>query len=126
MDIPPSVAALVESAATPFERAHAMPASAYTCPEFLRRELDAIFARVKALLDKVNAEDKACTERVYRGALAGDARPGPLSHLERPNHDFARYLATRLVGLSREFPVGRGCDDEAAKDHAGRALGSAR
>jgi hypothetical protein len=100
MDIPPSVAALVESAATPFERAHAMPASAYTCPEFLRRELEAIFARVKALLDKVNAEDKACTERVYRGALAGDARPGPLSHLERPNHDFRaipRHQAGRAL-----------------------------
>jgi hypothetical protein len=68
-------------------------------PEFVEApEAQADFARVKALLDKVNAEDKACTERVYRGALAGDARPGPLSHLERPNHDFARYLAGKLGG----------------------------
>ncbi len=51
------------------------------------------FARLKALLDKVNAEDKGCVERVYRGLCAGLAEPGPLSHLERPNYDFARYIA---------------------------------
>ena len=51
------------------------------------------FARLKALLDKVNAEDKGCVERVYRGLCAGLADPGPLSHLERPNYDFARYIA---------------------------------
>ncbi|MFN7595996.1 MAG: aromatic ring-hydroxylating oxygenase subunit alpha [Cereibacter sp.] len=51
------------------------------------------FARLKALLDKVNAEDKGCVERVYRGLCAGLADPGPLSHLERPTYDFARYIA---------------------------------
>ncbi|MEL7465391.1 MAG: SRPBCC family protein [Pseudomonadota bacterium] len=55
------------------------------------------FAKVKALLDDVNVEDKGCTEKVYRGLCADDAVPGHLSHLERPNYDFAHYLA-RMVG----------------------------
>jgi phenylpropionate dioxygenase-like ring-hydroxylating dioxygenase large terminal subunit len=51
---------------------------------------------VKTLLDEVNLEDKDCTERVYRGLLAGLSSPGPLSHLERPNWDFARWIASRI------------------------------
>lgn len=51
------------------------------------------FARLKALLDDVNMEDKGCVERVYRGLCADMSAPGPLSHLERPNYDFARYIA---------------------------------
>jgi phenylpropionate dioxygenase-like ring-hydroxylating dioxygenase large terminal subunit len=50
------------------------------------------FARLRALLDAVNVEDRDCVERVYRGLCAGLAGPGPLSHLERPNYDFARYI----------------------------------
>lgn len=53
-------------------------------------------AAVRALLDEVNVEDKGCTEKVYRGLCAGLSTPGPLSHLERPNHEFARYLASRI------------------------------
>ena len=53
-------------------------------------------AAVKALLDRVNIEDKGCTERVYRGLVAGLSQPGPLSHLERPNFEFATYLAAKL------------------------------
>ena len=55
-----------------------------------------MFAQTKALLDAVNAEDKECTERVYRGLSSGLARPGHLSHLERPIYDFAGYLASRV------------------------------
>lgn len=53
-------------------------------------------AAVRALLDDVNAEDKGCTEKVYRGLCAGLSEPGPLSHLERPNYEFAQYLARRI------------------------------
>ncbi len=53
-------------------------------------------AEVKALLDRVNIEDKGCTERVYRGLNARLSSPGPLSHLERPNHEFAAYIASRM------------------------------
>ena len=55
-------------------------------------------AGVRRLLDEVNVEDKGCTERVYRGLLAGMSEPGPLSHLERPNFEFAQYLAGRVAG----------------------------
>ena len=53
-------------------------------------------AALKTLLDAVNDEDKHCTEKVYRGLVAGLSAPGPLSHLERPNFEFATYLASRM------------------------------
>jgi phenylpropionate dioxygenase-like ring-hydroxylating dioxygenase large terminal subunit len=53
-------------------------------------------AQVKALLDDVNIEDKGCVERVYRGLCAGLSEPGALSHLERPNYDFARWIAAKM------------------------------
>lgn len=55
-----------------------------------------MLATTKALLDDVNMEDKGCTEAVYRGICSGLAKPGPLSHLERPNFDFAKYIASRV------------------------------
>ncbi|MEP0941471.1 MAG: SRPBCC family protein [Rhizobiaceae bacterium] len=54
------------------------------------------FAQLKTLLDDVNVEDKGCTEKVFRGLSSDLAKPGPLSHLERPNYDFAQYLAERI------------------------------
>ncbi|MCV2887792.1 aromatic ring-hydroxylating oxygenase subunit alpha [Ruegeria aquimaris] len=54
------------------------------------------FADLKELLDRVNIEDRGCTEKVFRGLSSGLARPGHLSHLERPNYDFATYLASRV------------------------------
>lgn len=54
-------------------------------------------ATLKSLLDKVNAEDRSGVEGVYRNAHAPLAAPGHLSWLERPNYDFARYLARQLA-----------------------------
>ena len=54
------------------------------------------FLALKALLDDVNIEDRGCTEKVYKGLNSTFARPGHLSHLERPNYDFARYLLDRV------------------------------
>ncbi|MEP5728782.1 MAG: Rieske 2Fe-2S domain-containing protein [Sulfitobacter sp.] len=51
---------------------------------------------LKTLLDEVNVEDRGCTEKVYRGLSADGATPGHLSHLERPNFDFAQYLMNRM------------------------------
>jgi len=51
---------------------------------------------LKTLLDEVNVEDRGCTEKVYRGLSADGASPGHLSHLERPNFDFAQYLMSQL------------------------------
>ena len=50
------------------------------------------FRQLKTLLDEVNVEDRGCTEKVYRGLSSQAAEPGHLSHLERPNYDFAQYL----------------------------------
>lgn len=51
---------------------------------------------LKTLLDDVNIEDRGCTEKVYRGLSADGATPGHLSHLERPNFDFAQYFMSRM------------------------------
>ena len=59
-------------------------------------EAERHFAAVKALLDDVNVEDKGCVEKVWTGLTAGLSAPGTLSHLERPNYDFARYIAGRM------------------------------
>jgi len=66
-------------------------------PEFIKdKEAQKNFKKLKSLLDDVNAEDRGCTEKVYKGICSDMARPGPLSHLERPNFDFAQYLASRI------------------------------
>ncbi|KEJ89223.1 aromatic ring-hydroxylating oxygenase subunit alpha [Sulfitobacter donghicola] len=54
------------------------------------------FKDLKALLDDVNVEDRGCTEKVFRGLSSDRAAPGHLSHLERPNYDFAQYLMARI------------------------------
>lgn len=61
------------------------------------------FDHLKTLLDKVNVEDRGCTEKVYRGVSAGVARAGHLSHLERPNYDFAQWLAEKTGGFKRQI-----------------------
>lgn len=74
-------------------------------PDFMdSEEAHELLAETKRLLDEVQVEDRLCTERVFRGVQAGLARAGHLSHLERPNYDFAQYLAEKLGGFRREFP----------------------
>ncbi|WP_027896097.1 aromatic ring-hydroxylating oxygenase subunit alpha [Zestomonas thermotolerans] len=51
---------------------------------------------LKVLLDKVNAEDRMGVESVMRGVSSPLAKPGHLSHLERPNFDFARYILKQV------------------------------
>ena len=51
----------------------------------------------KVMLDAVNEEDRTGVEAVFRGMNAPLARPGHLSWLERPNHEFGRYLAGRVA-----------------------------
>jgi len=71
-------------------------------PDFAHSpEAQAHFAQLKTLLDKVNVEDRGCTEKVFQGLSSGLATPGHLSHLERPNFDFAQYLAERTGGFTR-------------------------
>ena len=54
------------------------------------------FSELKTLLDAVNVEDKGCTEKVFKGLSSQAAKSGHLSHLERPNYDFAHYLNNRM------------------------------
>lgn len=66
-------------------------------PEFVADpEADEHFATLKSILDAVNDEDRGCTEKVYQGLCADLSAPGPLSHLERPNFDFARFIHSRV------------------------------
>ncbi len=62
-------------------------------------DAQANFAQLKTLLDDVNVEDKGCTEKVYKGLSSSGATPGHLSHLERPNYDFAHYINGRIQTL---------------------------
>jgi phenylpropionate dioxygenase-like ring-hydroxylating dioxygenase large terminal subunit len=66
-------------------------------PEYVNDpEAQTHFKAVKTLLDEVNLEDRGCTEKVYKGLCSTLATPGPLSHLERPNYDFAQYLSSKI------------------------------
>ncbi|MEM7268062.1 MAG: SRPBCC family protein [Pseudomonadota bacterium] len=62
-------------------------------------DAQAHFVQLKTLLDEVNVEDKGCTEKVYKGLSSGVAQPGHLSHLERPNYDFAQYINERIQAV---------------------------
>jgi len=74
-------------------------------PEYVEdAESQRHFEALKTLLDEVNVEDRGCTEKVYRGLCSSFADPGPLSHLERPNYDFAQYLASRIVPGPKHQP----------------------
>lgn len=67
-------------------------------PEFIADPKGEDYIRtLKTLLDEVNVEDRRGVEAVFRGMHAPLARGGHLSYLERPNYDFARYVARRLA-----------------------------
>ncbi|KGJ07937.1 (2Fe-2S)-binding protein [Paracoccus versutus] len=71
-------------------------------PEFMADpRAEEYVATLKGLLDEVNAEDRGCTEKVFRGLSANAARPGHLSYLERPIYDFMHYIAERTAGFDR-------------------------
>ncbi|NDB03843.1 MAG: (2Fe-2S)-binding protein, partial [Flavobacteriaceae bacterium] len=59
-------------------------------------DVGAFIARTKAFLDRVQVEDRGVVEGIFRGAKSPLATSGPLSWLERENHEFTQYLARRL------------------------------
>ena len=67
-------------------------------PEVMRaqQDKDAFIAKTKAFLDVVQVEDRGVVEGIYKGALSPLGIPGPLSWLERENHEFTQYLARYL------------------------------
>ena len=67
-------------------------------PELLAAQSDpeTYIAETKTFLDAVQLEDKNVVEGIFAGAKAPLSSPGPLSWLERENHEFTQYLARRL------------------------------
>ena len=72
-------------------------------PEVLNAQddVDVFIARTKAFLDRVQVEDRGVVEGIFQGALSPLGSPGPLSWLERENHEFTQYLARRLCGKAK-------------------------
>ena len=56
-----------------------------------------LIADTTAFLARVQEEDRHVVEGIFQGAAAALATPGPLSWLERENHEFTQYLARRLL-----------------------------
>jgi len=71
---------------------------AAVAPEVLdaQPDQDAFISEIKAFLDIVQEEDREVVEGIYKGALSPLGKPGPLSWLERENHEFTQYLARHL------------------------------
>lgn len=67
-------------------------------PEVLAAQTDpeGYITGTKKFLDAVQLEDKHVVEGIFAGAKAPLSSPGPLSWLERENHEFTQYLARRL------------------------------
>jgi len=57
---------------------------------------DEYIAKAKVFLDDVQEEDRFVVEGIFKGAKAPLSTSGPLSWLERENHEFTAYLAGRL------------------------------
>lgn len=75
-------------------------------PEFVRDARGAEYmAQLKTLLDAVNEEDRRCVESVFRGMSSPFASGGHLSYLERPNHEFGRYVAETVLAASPELRI---------------------
>jgi len=68
-------------------------------PEVLQEANDRELVIAKSIdtFDRLNAEDQFVVEGIYKNLAAPLARPGPLHRLEYGLHDFAGYLARRLV-----------------------------
>jgi phenylpropionate dioxygenase-like ring-hydroxylating dioxygenase large terminal subunit len=60
-------------------------------------DVAAFVTTLTAFFAKVNGEDRAIVEGIYRGSCAPLAASGPFSWLEREIHDFMRYVSQRLT-----------------------------
>ena len=67
-------------------------------PEVLAAQNDTndYIAKTRAFLNDVQEEDRFVVENIFKGAQAPLSTSGPLSWLERENHEFTQYLARRL------------------------------
>ena len=75
------------------------------CPGILTVIVSPVASRVPLVRVKdatdflwdVNLEDRDVVEALFAGTASPLAEPGPLSWLERENHEFAAWLARRLA-----------------------------
>ncbi len=67
-------------------------------PEVLASKADpeSYIEEVKGFLWQVNEEDRFVVEGIAEGSRGVLSEPGPLSWLERENHEFTQYLARKL------------------------------
>ena len=68
-------------------------------PEVLQDQSDPekFLNETKEFLYNVQKEDRFVVEGIYKGVNAPLGSPGPLSWLERENHEFTQYIARKLV-----------------------------
>ena len=68
-------------------------------PEVLEDQSDPekFLNETKEFLYNVQKEDRFVVEGIYKGVNAPLGSPGPLSWLERENHEFTQYIARKLV-----------------------------
>lgn len=62
-------------------------------------DLDGFIANITDFMETVQEEDRVVVEGIYRGAKAPLSTSGPLSWLERENHEFTQYIARRLTSV---------------------------
>lgn len=68
-------------------------------PEFIGDpDADKMVAEFKDLVDEANREDRLGVESVFSGTNGRLAHNGHLSHLERPNFEFAQYIVRMVTG----------------------------
>ena len=48
-------------------------------------------------LNHVQQEDRYVVEGIYQGVCSPLSQPGPLSWLERENHEFTQYISKKLI-----------------------------
>ena len=48
-------------------------------------------------LNHVQQEDRHVVEGIYKGVCSPLSHPGPLSWLERENHEFTQYISRKLI-----------------------------
>ena len=68
-------------------------------PEVLQDQSDPekFLNETKEFLYNVQKEDRFVVEGIFKGVNAPLGNPGPLSWLERENHEFTQYIARKLV-----------------------------
>ena len=70
-------------------------------PEVLNNQNnpDKYIKDTRNFLYKVQEEDRYVVEGIYKGVNSPLGKPGPLSWLERENHEFTQYIARMLTAL---------------------------